>query len=100
MKRVLVMVICVALTVMAVSMMTGCASQKPIDPKAFNVTGSEGATKQALILGESKDGGFMVGGSEGNVKKGIDLGEPKDGGLFVGGSEGAAKKGIQWPEPK
>ncbi len=59
-----------------------------------------GATKQALNLGESKDGGFMVGGSEGNVKKGIDLGESKDGGFMVGGSEGAAKKGIQWPEPK
>jgi hypothetical protein len=99
MKRVLV-VVCMALAVMAVSMMIGCAGQKPIDSKAFFVTGSEGATKQAIDLGEPKDGGFMVGGSEGNVKKGIDLGEPKDGGLFVGGSEGAAKKGIQWAESK
>ena len=85
---------------MAVSMMIGCASQKPIDSKVFFVGGSEGATKQALNLGESKDGGFFVGGSEGNVKKGIDLGESKDGGFFVGGSEGNVKKGIQWPEPK
>jgi hypothetical protein len=66
-----------ALAVMAVSMMIGCAGQKPIDSKAFFVTGSEGATKQTINLGETKDGGF-----------------------FVGGSEGAAKKGIQWAESK
>jgi len=89
-----------AVAVMAVSMMSGCASQKPIDSKVFFVTGGEGATKQAINLGESRDGGFFVGGGEGAVKKGIDLGESKAGGFFVGGSEGAAKKGIQWPESK
>ena len=89
-----------AMAVMAVSMMSGYAGEKPIDPKAFMVTGGEGAAKQPISLGESKDGGFFVGGGEGNIKKGIDLGESKDGGFFVGGSEGSVKKGIQWPEPK
>jgi hypothetical protein len=76
MKRVLVAV-CVAMALMAVSIMSGFAGEKPIDPKAFMVTGSEGAAKQPISLGESKDGGFFVGGSEGNVKKGIQWPEPK-----------------------
>ncbi len=69
MKR-LLGVVCMVLAFMAVSMMSGCASQKPIDSKGFFVTGSEGAAKQALNLGESRDGGFFVGGGEGVAKKG------------------------------
>jgi hypothetical protein len=95
MKRVLV-VVCMALAVMAVSMMGGCASQKPIDSTVFFVSSEAGASKTPISLGESTDGGFMVGGTEGASRKGISLGEPKDGGFFADKNEGASKPGLKW----
>ena len=79
MKPVLVVVLMV-LAVMGVMMLSGCAGQKPLDEAAYNqffVFGGEGATKQPVNLGESKDGGFLVSGGEGAAKPGIQLPQPK-----------------------
>ena len=97
MKRVLV-VVCVGLTIMAVSMMSGCAGQKPVDDaayKGFFLTGNEGAAKEPIKLGEAVYTGSNVGGNEGSTRPGVSLGEAVYTGSTVGGNEGSTRPGIK-----
>ena len=97
MKRVLV-VVCVGLTIMAVSMMSGCAGQKPVDDaayKGFFLTGSEGAAKEAINLGGAVYTGDNVTGTEGSTRPGISLGGAVYAGDNVTGTEGSTRPGIK-----
>ncbi len=101
MKKVLV-VISVALTFMAVSIMSGWA--EPVDDATYKtnffVGGGEGAAKQPIDFGPAKYTPFAAGGSEGSTRPGIDMGEAKYTPFAAGGSEGSTRPGIQWPQPK
>jgi hypothetical protein len=95
MKRVMA-VACVMLATMAVSMMSGCAGQKPIDASVFFVSSDAGASKQPISLGESTNGGFNPSSTEGASKPGISLGESTNGGFNPSSTEGASKPGIKF----
>ena len=97
MKSVLVAV-SVAMAIMGISMLGGCAGQKSMEYKAL--TGSEGMAKTPIDLGETTPSGTYVSGSEGAAKKGVHLGETAESGIYVSGSEGSVKKGVQHPESK